>query len=223
MLHISTDEVYGSLGDYGLFDEQTKYSPSSPYSASKAAADHLVKAWHHTYGLPTIVANCSNNYGLRQFPEKLIALNIINAIEKKPLIIYGDGKNVRDWLYVEDHVKALDLIAKNGKLGETYNIGGGNERTNLQVIENICGIFDEKFPQNAPYSKLITFVEDRPGHDLRYAIDASKIKNELGWRAEENFQSGLIKTVEWYLDNEEWWRPLRDNIYNGERLGAIKA
>ncbi len=218
-LHVSTDEVYGSLGESGLFVETTPYDPSSPYSASKAASDHLAKAWQRTYGLPVLVSNCSNNYGPYHFPEKLIPLNILNALEGKPLPLYGDGSNVRDWLYVEDHARALDLICSRGKVGETYNVGGGNERTNIDVVRGICAIMDALRPQAAPHERLISFVADRPGHDQRYAIDASKLECELGWSARETFDSGLRKTVEWYLANEAWWLPLRDGVYTGQRLG----
>ncbi len=219
--HISTDEVYGSLGPVGFFEETTAYDPRSPYSSSKAASDHLVKAWFHTYGLPVIVTNCSNNYGPYHFPEKLIPLIILNALEEKALPIYGKGDNIRDWLYVDDHAKALLLAVKSGQPGETYNIGGSNERTNIQVVEKICEILDEKVPRanGASYKTLIKFVSDRAGHDKRYAIDAGKIKKELGWEPEENFESGIRKTVQWYLDNEAWWRPIRDIKYKGERLG----
>lgn len=222
-LHVSTDEVYGSLGETGLFEETTPYDPSSPYSASKAASDHLAKAWHRTYGMPVVVSNCSNNYGPYHFPEKLIPLNIINAMEGKPLPVYGDGSNIRDWLYVEDHARALHLICSKGRLGETYNVGGRNERKNIDVVRRICAIMDQLRPQNAPHDKLITFVTDRPGHDHRYAIDATKLETELGWKAQENFDSGIEKTVRWYLDNEVWWRPLRGEVYTGERLGVLKA
>ncbi len=221
-VHVSTDEVYGSLGAEGLFHEHTAYDPSSPYSASKAASDHLVMAWHRTYGFPSLISNCSNNYGPCQFPEKLIPLMILNALEGEKLPIYGDGMNVRDWLYVEDHARALCLIAVNGRTGETYNIGGRNERTNLAVAETICTLMDERQKQGVPHNKLISFVADRPGHDQRYAIDATKIKSELGWRAEEDFESGLAKTVGWYLANTEWWKPLRKRVYGGERLGLVE-
>lgn len=202
--HISTDEVYGSLGDQGFFTEETPYEPNSPYSASKASSDHLVRAWHHTYGMPVVTTNCSNNYGPYHFPEKLIPLVILNAVNGKPLPIYGKGDNIRDWLYVEDHARALYLVMNQGKLGETYNIGGWNEKTNLEVVHTICTILDELRPQAVPYSDLITFVKDRPGHDQRYAIDASKIERELGWKPQETFETGLRKTVEWYLSNREW-------------------
>ena len=222
-LHVSTDEVYGSLGETGLFEETTPYDPSSPYSASKAAADHLAKAWHRTYGLPVIVSNCSNNYGPYHFPEKLIPLNILNALEGKPLPVYGDGSNIRDWLYVEDHARALDLICARGRLGETYNVGGRNERSNIDVVRRICAIMDGLRPASAPHDRLIQFVTDRPGHDHRYAIDATKLETELGWKAQEDFDSGIDKTVRWYLDNEAWWRPLRGEVYAGERLGVLKS
>ncbi len=222
-LHVSTDEVYGSLGDDGLFEEVTAYDPSSPYSASKAASDHLAIAWHRTYGLPVVVSNCSNNYGPFHFPEKLIPLIILNALEGKPLPVYGNGANIRDWLYVEDHARALFTIASRGRPGEKYNVGGRNERRNIEVVERICAILDSVFPGKEAHSRLITNVTDRPGHDARYAIDATKLETELGWKAEENFDSGIEKTVRWYLDNEWWWRPLRDNVYSGERLGTFKG
>jgi dTDP-glucose 4,6-dehydratase len=218
-LHVSTDEVYGSLGREGLFDEDSRYDPSSPYSASKAASDHLVMAWYRTYGLPTLISNCSNNYGPYHFPEKLIPLAILNACEGKPLPVYGDGSNVRDWLFVDDHARALETILKCGQPGQTYNVGGRNERTNLQVVESICDLLDRLRPQPASYRRLITFVTDRPGHDHRYAIDATKLETDLQWRAQETFQTGLQKTVSWYLENEKWWGPLRRRIYAGERLG----
>ena len=221
-LHVSTDEVYGSLGAEGLFEESTPYDPSSPYSASKAASDHLAKAWQRTYGLPVVVSNCSNNYGPFHFPEKLIPLTILNALEGKPLPVYGKGENVRDWLYVEDHARALDLIAERGRPGETYNVGGRNERRNIDVVRRICAVLDELVPGATPREQLITFVTDRPGHDARYAIDASKLETELGWRAAEDFESGIAKTVRWYLDNDWWWRPLRER-YAGERLGLVTA
>jgi len=208
--HISTDEVYGSLGNKGFFTEDTSYEPNSPYSASKASSDHLVRAWHHTYGLPVVTTNCSNNYGPYHFPEKLIPLVILNAVNGKPLPIYGKGDNIRDWLYVEDHARALYLVMNEGRLGETYNIGGWNEMTNLEVVQAICAILDELRPlptSHFPlptYGDLITFVKDRPGHDQRYAIDASKIERELGWKPQETFETGLKKTIEWYLDNQEW-------------------
>jgi dTDP-glucose 4,6-dehydratase len=222
-LHISTDEVYGSLGSEGLFSETTAYDPSSPYAASKAASDHLAVAWHRTYGLPVIVSNCSNNYGPYQFPEKLIPLMILNAFEGKPLPVYGDGSNVRDWLYVEDHANALSLILKRGRPGETYNVGGRNECTNLGVVKGICSALDQLNPDGVPHARHITFVTDRPGHDHRYAIDATKLERELGWKAEETFATGLAKTVQWYLENEWWWSPLRKKVYSGERIGLINA
>lgn len=220
-LHVSTDEVYGSLGDEGLFCEDTPYDPSSPYSASKASSDHLVKAWHRTYGMPVVVSNCSNNYGPYHFPEKLIPLTILNALEGKALPVYGKGENVRDWLYVEDHARALDLIVERGRLGETYNVGGRNERRNIDVVRRICDVLDDAVPADRPRQELIEFVTDRPGHDARYAIDASKLENELGWRAQEDFESGIEKTVRWYLDNQWWWEPLRAG-YAGERLGLVE-
>ncbi|KKZ87136.1 dTDP-glucose 4,6-dehydratase [Rhizobium phaseoli] len=221
-LHVSTDEVYGSLGDQGLFEETTPYDPSSPYSASKAASDHLAIAWHRTYGLPVVVSNCSNNYGPFHFPEKLIPLMILNALEGKPLPVYGNGANVRDWLYVEDHARALYSIASRGRPGEKYNVGGRNERRNIDVVHRICAILDGVHSDKAPHARLITNVTDRPGHDARYAIDASKLESELGWKAQETFETGIEKTVHWYLDNEWWWRPLRENVYSGERLGVFK-
>jgi len=220
--HISTDEVYGSLPETGFFLETTPYQPNSPYSASKAASDHLVRAWHHTYGLPVVVTNCSNNYGPYQFPEKLIPLMILNALEGKPLPVYGNGDNVRDWLYVEDHVKALTVVLEHGQLGETYNIGGNNEKTNLEVVKAVCVLLDELVPDSPhrPHESLITYVKDRPGHDKRYAIDASKIKNELGWQPAETFETGLRKTVQWYLEHADWCRHVQDGSYQRERLGA---
>ena len=220
-LHISTDEVYGSLGETGAFTETTPYDPRSPYSASKAASDHLASAWHHTYGLPVVISNCSNNYGPYHFPEKLIPLIILNALAGKPLPVYGDGSNIRDWLYVEDHARALVMVLEKGRFGEKYNIGGRNERTNLQVVERICELMDEMAPKDHPHRDLISFVTDRPGHDHRYAIDATRLETELGWKAQENFDSGIEKTVRWYLDNEAWWRPLRGGVYTGERLGVL--
>jgi dTDP-glucose 4,6-dehydratase len=222
--HISTDEVYGDLhGTDDLFTETTPYSPSSPYSASKASSDHLVRAWLRTYGLPTIVTNCSNNYGPYHFPEKLIPLVILNAVAGKPLPVYGDGAQVRDWLYVEDHARALYQVVTEGVVGETYNIGGHNERKNIEVVHTICDLLEELAP-NKPqgiekYRDLITYVKDRPGHDMRYAIDAGKIDRELGWRPQETFESGIRKTVSWYLNNETWWRRVQDGSYTGERLG----
>jgi dTDP-glucose 4,6-dehydratase len=219
--HISTDEVFGSLGEDGFFHEEYPYQPSSPYSASKAASDHFVRAWHHTYGLPTLVTNCSNNYGPYHFPEKLIPLIILNALEGKPLPVYGKGDNVRDWLYVDDHARALIAAAEQGHPGETYAIGGHNERRNIDVVRAICAIVDELAPDAAIGSResLITYVSDRPGHDLRYAIDASKIERDLGWRPVETFETGLRKTVEWYLANRTWWERVRSGVYRGERLG----
>ncbi len=245
--HISTDEVYGSLGPQGFFTETTSYDPRSPYSASKASSDHLVMAWHHTYGLPTVITNCSNNYGPYHFPEKLIPLVILNALDQKPLPIYGKGDQIRDWLYVEDHARALVLAVEKGVPGETYNVGGRNERTNLEVVETICAILDEIAPLSqrskvkgqksdvtgltsdlrsptserklSSYKELITFVQDRPGHDHRYAIDATKLETELGWKAREDFNTGIRRTVQWYLDNSWWWKPIRDKKYTGERLG----
>ena len=222
-IHVSTDEVYGSLGADGLFTETTAYDPSSPYSATKAASDHLAKAWHRTYGVPVIVSNCSNNYGPYHFPEKLIPLIILNALERKTLPVYGDGSNVRDWLFVEDHARALGVILAKGVPGETYNIGGRNERKNIEVVEQICSWMDQLRPANSSYHDLISFVTDRPGHDQRYAIDATKLETELGWRARETFETGIEKTVRWYLDNDAWWEPLRQKIYSGERLGLLKA
>ena len=221
-LHVSTDEVYGSLGEDGLFTEETPYDPSSPYSASKASSDHLAKAWHRTYGLPVVVSNCSNNYGPFHFPEKLVPLTILNALAGERLPVYGKGENVRDWLYVEDHARALDIIVERGRLGETYNVGGSNERRNIDVVRAICSVMNRLAPANSPREELIEFVTDRPGHDARYAIDATKIENELGWRAEETFDTGIEKTVGWYLENDWWWRPLRER-YSGQRLGLLKT
>lgn len=223
--HISTDEVYGDLhGADDLFTEATAYAPSSPYSASKAASDHLVRAWQRTYGLPVLITNCSNNYGPYHFPEKLIPLVILNALDAKPLPVYGNGQQVRDWLYVEDHARALLTVVSEGKVGETYNIGGHNEQKNLHVVESICALLDELCPrQNGSYKEQISFVTDRPGHDLRYAIDASKIERELGWKPEETFASGLRKTVLWYLNNLDWCRRVQDGSYQRERLGALQG
>ena len=218
-LHVSTDEVYGSLGADGLFCETTPYDPSSPYSATKAAADHLASAWARTYGLPVVISNCSNNYGPFHFPEKLIPLIILNALHGKPLPVYGRGENIRDWLHVEDHARALDVIVSRGRIGEKYNVGGRNERRNIDVVKTICAILDRLRPRAERYETLITYVTDRPGHDARYAINASKLETELGWKAQETFETGIEKTVGWYLDNEWWWRPLRDKVYAGERLG----
>lgn len=219
--HVSTDEVYGDLeGPRGLFTEDTAYAPSSPYSASKAGADHLVRAWHRTYGLPVVLTNCSNNYGPYHFPEKLIPLMILNALEEKPLPVYGRGDQVRDWLYVEDHAQALYRVLSEGRVGETYNIGGHNEKRNLEVVESLCGLLDELAPRReGAYRDLITFVADRPGHDLRYAIDAGKIQRELGWVPEETFETGLRKTVQWYLENQEWCARVQDGSYQRQRLG----
>jgi dTDP-glucose 4,6-dehydratase len=217
--HISTDEVYGSLGDSGLFEETTPYDPRSPYSASKAASDHLVMAWFHTYKLPVLITNCSNNYGPYHFPEKLIPLVILNALDGKDLPVYGKGDNIRDWLYVDDHAKALALVLEKGIPGETYNVGGNNERTNLEVVQTICDILDELRPKEKAYREQIVFVKDRPGHDKRYAIDATKLKTQLGWRPEENFDTGIRRTIQWYLDNKWWWGPIREAKYSGERLG----
>jgi len=222
MLHISTDEVYGSLGETGLFTEETPYDPSSPYSASKAASDHLVRAWVRTYGLPCVISNCSNNYGPYHFPEKLIPLVILNALEGNALPVYGDGSNIRDWLYVEDHARALVMVLEQGQFGEKYNIGGRNERTNLQVVERICDLMDKMAPKAHSHRELITFVTDRPGHDHRYAIDATKTENEIGWFARESFETGIAKTVRWYLDNQFWWQPLR-KTYSGQRLGTLET
>ncbi|ARU93080.1 dTDP-glucose 4,6-dehydratase [Tatumella citrea] len=224
--HISTDEVYGDLeGTDDLFTETTPYAPSSPYSASKASSDHLVRAWLRTYGLPTIVTNCSNNYGPYHFPEKLIPLIILNAVAGKPLPVYGNGSQIRDWLYVEDHARALYTVVTKGEVGETYNIGGHNERKNIDVVKTICGLLEELVPNKpagvASYTDLITYVKDRPGHDLRYAIDASKIERELGWTPAETFETGIRKTVEWYLNNQTWWQRVLDGSYAGERLGSI--
>jgi len=221
--HVSTDEVFGSLGEEGFFHETYPYQPTSPYSASKAASDHFVRVWHHTYGLPVVVTNCSNNYGPYHFPEKLIPLMILNALEGKPLPVYGKGENVRDWLYVDDHAEALILAAEKGAPGESYNIGGWNERRNIDVVRAICALVDELAPDPVIGSRdgLITYVADRPGHDLRYAIDASKIERDLGWRPAETFESGLRKTVLWYLENRTWWERIRSGVYRGERLGTV--
>ena len=224
--HVSTDEVFGDLPfDASLFTEETPYAPSSPYSASKAASDHLVRAWHHTFGLPVTLSNCSNNYGPFHFPEKLIPLTILNALDEKPLPVYGKGDNVRDWLYVDDHVRALALILRTGAVGESYIIGGRAERTNLQVVEAICDLLDRRRPRGKGVSHrdLITFVTDRPGHDRRYAMDASKLERELAWAPQESFDTGLARTVDWYLGNEWWWAPIRNGSYAGERLGKLTA
>jgi len=224
-VHVSTDEVYGSLGPTGLFTEESQYAPNSPYAASKAGADHLVRAYHHTYGLPTITTNCSNNYGPLQFPEKLIPLMILNALEGKPLPVYGDGLNVRDWLYVGDHCEALRVVLARGRPGQTYNVGGLNERTNLHIVHTLCDLLDEMTPstQGGSYRRLLTFVKDRPGHDRRYAIDPSKIERELGWRPAETFDSALAKTVRWYLHNQDWWRNILKRGYRPERIGELKG
>lgn len=218
--HISTDEVYGSLGPTGQFTEDTPYDPRSPYSASKASSDHLVRAWAETYGLPILLTNCSNNYGPYHFPEKLIPVVILNALHGKPIPIYGQGDNIRDWLYVEDHAEALLTVLQSGKTGRTYNIGGENERTNLELVKTICSLLDEQRPQTAPHSDLIEFVTDRPGHDARYSIDARRIIDELGWKPSVTVEEGLRKTVLWYLANESWWRPLLDRNGVGQRLGT---
>ncbi|MTI02893.1 dTDP-glucose 4,6-dehydratase [Roseibium sp. RKSG952] len=217
--HISTDEVYGSLGEDGMFTEETPYDPRSPYSASKASSDHLVRAWHETYGLPVVLTNCSNNYGPYHFPEKLVPKVILNAISGKEIPVYGQGLNVRDWLYVEDHADALLCVLEKGKLGRSYNIGGENERSNIELIETICRLLDQKRPGSEPYEKLITFVTDRPGHDARYAIDPDRIRTELGWRPSVTVEEGLERTIDWYLANEDWWRPLLDREGVGTRLG----
>ena len=213
--------MFGDLPfDGGSFSEETPYAPSSPYSASKAASDHFVRAWHATYGLPVVLSNCSNNYGPFHFPEKLIPLAILNALEGKPLPVYGRGENVRDWLHVDDHAEALELVLTRGRVGESYNVGGRAERSNLQVVEAICELVDEHRPSQSSRRSLIEFVTDRPGHDLRYAIDPSKIERELGWRASHSFEAGLAETVDWFVANEWWWRPIRDGKYRGERLGS---
>jgi dTDP-glucose 4,6-dehydratase len=217
--HISTDEVYGSLGDAGMFTENTPYAPNSPYSASKAASDHLARAWQETYGLPVLLTNCSNNYGPYQFPEKLIPVIILNALAGKPLPVYGKGENVRDWLYVEDHADALLKVLQKGKVARSYNIGGENQARNIEIVRMICAVLDKKRPGLAPYAKQITFVADRPGHDLRYAIDPTRIREELGWRPSVTLEEGLEKTVQWYLDNENWWRALQQRDGVGARLG----
>ncbi len=222
-LHVSTDEVYGSLGPSGSFNEFSPYDPRSPYSASKAASDHLVKAWVETYGFPALISNCSNNYGPYHFPEKLIPLIILNALDGRRLPVYGDGKHVRDWLYVDDHVRALLLILTKGRVGEKYLVGGRSERTNVQVVRVICDILDELVPTSGSRRDLIEFVADRPGHDRRYAIDPSRIESELAWRPQESFETGLRKTVQWYLENEAWWQPLRKKVYDGARLGLINV
>lgn len=224
--HVSTDEVFGSLGGTGLFTEDTAYDPGSPYSASKAGSDHLVRAWYRTYGLPILITNCSNNYGPYQFPEKLIPLMILNAVEGKSLPVYGNGQQIRDWLYVEDHARALYKVVTEGKVGETYNIGGHNERTNLEVVHSLCNLLDEFHPEHpngiTSYKDLVTYVADRPGHDQRYAIDASKIQRKLGWAPEETFETGLRKTVQWYIENPAWCRNVLDGGYRRQRLGLMQ-
>ena len=223
--HISTDEVFGALGDDGYFTEETAYDPRSPYSASKAGSDHLVRAWHHTYGLPVLVTNCSNNYGPYHFPEKLIPLMIIKSLDGEKLPVYGAGQNVRDWLYVDDHVRALTAVFERGVPGHSYMIGGNSERTNLTVVQTICDTLDQIRPRSdrKSYREQISFVADRPGHDFRYAIDASKLRRELGWQPQESFESGIANTIRWYLDNEHWWRPILSGAYGGERLGLKSA
>jgi len=218
-LHVSTDEVYGSLGDTGYFTETTPYAPNSPYSASKAASDHLVRAYHHTYGLPVVTTNCSNNYGPYQFPEKLIPLMIDKALTGQDLPIYGDGKNVRDWLYVEDHCRAIEAVIERGRLGEVYNVGGNEEWQNIDIVHAVCECLDQLKPSEKSYKEQITFVKDRPGHDKRYAIDSSKLQNELNWKPQETFQTGLQKTIQWYLDNQDWVERVKDGSYQGQRLG----
>ena len=219
--HVSTDEVFGSLSESGFFTEETPYDPSSPYSASKASSDHLVRAWHRTFDLPILISNCSNNYGPYQFPEKLIPLIILNCLEEKSLPVYGTGENIRDWLYVEDHCDAIYTILQKGTIGETYNVGGNNEIKNIQIVEVICDVLNDIHPAGSgkSYHELITFVKDRPGHDFRYAIDASKLKKEIGWEPKESFNTGIQKTIEWYLKNEEWWKTIQENTYKQERLG----
>ena len=220
-IHISTDEVFGALGETGQFSETTAYDPSSPYSASKAGSDHLVRAWHSTYGLPTIISNCSNNYGPRQFPEKIIPLMILKALHGEDLPVYGDGRNVRDWLYVDDHARALMRMAHAGMPGEVYCVGGRCELTNIDLVQSVCSLLDRKRPGPRPYAEQIRFVQDRPGHDFRYAIDAGKIHRDLGWLPQTDFTKGLEKTIDWYLANENWWRPIRDGLYQGQRLGSV--
>jgi dTDP-glucose 4,6-dehydratase len=219
---VSTDEVFGSLGAVGAFTEESRYSPNSPYSASKASADHLVRAWHHTYGLPTVISNCSNNYGPYHFPEKLIPLMILNCLHGEPLPVYGAGGNVRDWLFVEDHARALVRIAERGAPGGSYNVGGGAEHSNIEIVTRICELMDEYAPDRkiGRHAGLIRFVADRPGHDWRYAIDSSRIRSELGWAPAETFESGLARTVRWFLENREWWAGIRSGVYRGERLGV---
>ena len=223
-LHVSTDEVYGTLGPGDApFTETTPYTPNSPYSATKAASDHLVRAYHHTYGLPVLTTNCSNNYGPNHFPEKLIPLMIVNALAGKALPVYGDGMQVRDWLFVKDHCSAIRRVLEAGTTGETYNVGGWNEKPNIEIVNTVCGLLDEMSPRSdgQPYAAQITYVKDRPGHDRRYAIDATRLERELGWRARETFATGIARTVAWYLDNEAWWGPLRAGVYSGERLGLV--
>ena len=224
-LHVSTDEVYGSLGETGAFTEHTPYAPSSPYSASKASSDHLVQAWHHTYGLPTLTTNCSNNYGPYQYPEKLIPLMILNALDGKPLPIYGTGKNVRDWLFVEDHCRAIWHVIRHGDPGQMYNVGGNSEKTNLEVVDTLCDLLDELLPESKhrPHAQLKTFVADRPGHDWRYAIDASKIREQLGWQPQETFETGMRRTVQWYLEHRDWCQQVKQGSYEGQRLGLEPA
>jgi dTDP-glucose 4,6-dehydratase len=223
--HISTDEVYGSLGATGLFREDSPYEPNSPYSASKAGSDHLVRAWYHTYGFPAVITNCSNNYGPFHFPEKLIPLTIVRGLKGQSMPVYGKGENVRDWLYVEDHARALIAVVRQGRIGQTYNIGGNAERRNIDVVRQVCGLLDDMIPEShfRPHADLITFVADRPGHDLRYAIDCSKLRAELGWTPQENFETGLEKTVRWYLDNRSWWERILSGVYRTERLGLAIA
>ena len=221
--HISTDEVFGSLDNDGIFTEETPYDPSSPYSASKASSDHLVRAWHRTYGLPIIISNCSNNYGPYQFPEKLIPLMILNCLQEKPLPVYGTGENIRDWLFVDDHCDAIHTIIEKGEIGETYNVGGNNEIKNIDIVKTICNLLDNIRPSEnlKSYQELITFVKDRPGHDFRYAIDSSKLQNKLGWSPKETFETGIRKTIDWYLDNKTWWQEIQNNTYQQERLGVL--
>lgn len=222
-LHVSTDEVYGSLGPEGYFSEQSQYAPNSPYAASKASSDHLVRAFHHTYGLPVLTTNCSNNYGPYQFPEKLIPLITIKALRGQPLPVYGDGSNVRDWLQVGDHCAAIEAVLERGRVGEVYNVGGNAERSNIEVVHAICDALDQRQPASAPRRSLIEFVTDRPGHDRRYAIDASKIRDELGWKPTMSFEQGLAETIDWYLSNSHWWQSIEDGSYQGERLGLQRA
>jgi len=221
--HVSTDEVFGSLNEDDFFTEETPYDPSSPYSASKAASDHLVRAWHRTYGLPIIISNCSNNYGPFQFPEKLIPLMVLNCLQEKPLPVYGTGDNIRDWLFVDDHCDAIHKIIEKGEIGETYNVGGNNEIKNINIVKTICNLLDNIRPSEnlKSYQELITFVKDRPGHDFRYAIDSSKLQNKLGWSPKETFETGIRKTIEWYLENITWWQDIQNNTYQQERLGVL--